>query len=321
MPMTLTLGGIVMSVLGLLIAFAGLPDRSAGLGLGSDLLQAGASIFAGGLVVAALGQVLRALREMGDRLEDAVYDLAAPKNSLNDELAAETPRPLPRAAAPARSAAVPSAPAIEQEEIETPRPTREPRAARPAPVAHEPLPSQQPQPAARAPRVSPSPARSAPRPELRRPEPMPDPEDRQEDMADDFQPRRSEPRWMRAQSETGDRGTQPTAVIPLSNRPTRATPTPVAPRREPSAPQPAPDLRRRVAPAAPPVQPEPPEPVEVSVVRSGIIAGMAYTLYSDGSIEAELPAGLVRFASLAELQAHVQRAGADEDGEPNAMQR
>jgi hypothetical protein len=86
---------------------------------------------------------------------------------------------------------------------------------------------------------------------------------------------------------------------------------------------PAPDIRRRPAPEAPPVQPEQPEPAEVSVVRSGIIAGMAYTLYSDGSIEAELPAGLVRFASLSELQDHVKRAGADDDSgyNPNASQR
>jgi hypothetical protein len=33
---------------------------------------------------------------------------------------------------------------------------------------------------------------------------------------------------------------------------------------------------------------------------------MAYTLYSDGSIEAKLPQGVVRFASVAELREHIE---------------
>jgi hypothetical protein len=52
-----------------------------------------------------------------------------------------------------------------------------------------------------------------------------------------------------------------------------------------------------------------------AVVRSGIIAGMAYTLYADGSIEAELPVGTVRFNSVAELQEHVKRSGAEGDAD------
>jgi len=56
-------------------------------------------------------------------------------------------------------------------------------------------------------------------------------------------------------------------------------------------------------------------PSGAAVVRSGIIGGMAYTLYSDGSIEAELPIGTVRFNSLAELQEHVTRTGAETDVE------
>jgi hypothetical protein len=54
-------------------------------------------------------------------------------------------------------------------------------------------------------------------------------------------------------------------------------------------------------------------PSGAAVVRSGIIGGMAYTLYADGSIEAELPIGTVRFDSLAELQEHVTRTGAEAD--------
>jgi len=33
---------------------------------------------------------------------------------------------------------------------------------------------------------------------------------------------------------------------------------------------------------------------------------MAYTLYADGSIEAQLPQGTVRFGSIAELRTHIE---------------
>ena len=44
------------------------------------------------------------------------------------------------------------------------------------------------------------------------------------------------------------------------------------------------------------------EPVPISVLRSGIVDGMAYTLFSDGSIEAQLPQGILRFGSITELR-------------------
>jgi len=45
----------------------------------------------------------------------------------------------------------------------------------------------------------------------------------------------------------------------------------------------------------------------VTVLKSGVVDGMAYSLYSDGSIEAQMPEGLMRFASLDELTAHIDR--------------
>src|SRR5262245_61667383 len=44
----------------------------------------------------------------------------------------------------------------------------------------------------------------------------------------------------------------------------------------------------------------------VSILKSGVVDGMAYTLYADGSIEAQLPQGTVRFGSIAELRAHIE---------------
>ncbi len=65
-------------------------------------------------------------------------------------------------------------------------------------------------------------------------------------------------------------------------------------------PEPKPDL-------AQPPAPEPPsEPV--AILKSGVVDGMGYTLYVDGSIEAELPQGTLRFASINELRDHLAKS-------------
>ena len=46
---------------------------------------------------------------------------------------------------------------------------------------------------------------------------------------------------------------------------------------------------------------------EVTVLKSGVVDGMAYSLYSDGSIEAQMPEGMMRFASIDELRAHLDQ--------------
>lgn len=45
----------------------------------------------------------------------------------------------------------------------------------------------------------------------------------------------------------------------------------------------------------------------VAILKSGVVDGMGYTLYVDGSIEAELPQGKLRFASINELRAHLEK--------------
>jgi hypothetical protein len=66
--------------------------------------------------------------------------------------------------------------------------------------------------------------------------------------------------------------------------------------------------------AAPPVRAQPrptiPPPANAgaasaTVYRSGVIDGMAYSLFMDGSIEAELPTGRVKFATIDELQQYL----------------
>lgn len=66
-----------------------------------------------------------------------------------------------------------------------------------------------------------------------------------------------------------------------------------APRHEEPAPEPEAEM-----PAAEPV----------AILKSGVVDGMAYTLYVDGSIEAELPQGTLRFASINELRAHLEKS-------------
>ena len=55
----------------------------------------------------------------------------------------------------------------------------------------------------------------------------------------------------------------------------------------------------------------PPTPNEdqppVTVLKSGVVDGMAYSLYSDGSIEAQMPEGMMRFASIDELRSHLDQ--------------
>jgi hypothetical protein len=83
--------------------------------------------------------------------------------------------------------------------------------------------------------------------------------------------------------------------------PEPAKPAPAA-ARPASAPEPA----RESEPVA--IRPTR-EPQAVSVLKSGVIEGMAYTLYSDGSIEADLPQGMMRFPSIDALRRHLAGQG------------
>jgi hypothetical protein len=44
-----------------------------------------------------------------------------------------------------------------------------------------------------------------------------------------------------------------------------------------------------------------------AILKSGVIDGMAYTLYTDGSITADLPQGTMRFSSVEALRAHLDK--------------
>jgi hypothetical protein len=130
-----------------------------------------------------------------------------------------------------------------------------------------PLPSVQPVP---IPAPVPAPPIASPRPEPPRPEPRPDPP-RVEQRPEPIRP------------ESPRREQRPE---PIRSEPVRAEPI----RPESLRPE---SLR--------------PEPRPVSVLKSGVIDEMAYTLFTDGSIEAQMPDGTMRFASIEELRQHLEK--------------
>jgi hypothetical protein len=83
-------------------------------------------------------------------------------------------------------------------------------------------------------------------------------------------------------------------------------------RREAAPDMPAPPFRPRESRPAdrrPESAPKPAAERGPAILKSGVIDGMPYTLYADGSIEAELPQGMVKFASVDALRAHLERHG------------
>jgi hypothetical protein len=80
-------------------------------------------------------------------------------------------------------------------------------------------------------------------------------------------------------------------------------PRPAEPRlTEPRLAEPSPPAADRYQPAA-----RPEDQPAVTVLKSGVVDGMAYSLYSDGSIEAQMPEGMMRFASIDELRTHLDQ--------------
>jgi hypothetical protein len=98
--------------------------------------------------------------------------------------------------------------------------------------------------------------------------------------------------------------------------PASSTSTPetnLAPAVQVPAPAPAPQPPPQPANGSEPVPQAAPAEIRheasggVSILKSGVVEGMAYTLYSDGSIEAQLPAGTLRFGSITELRNHIEK--------------
>jgi len=159
-----------------------------------------------------------------------------------------------------------------------------------------------------------------PAPMLRNPE---EPVDVAEDVSLSPQPaaepeakdERDIPAWMRSRPVTGKTDERRRSSIFDSMWPPEskmfeggdkdgagAAPEPPAPDAAEAAPEQP--LAAEPAPAA-----EKPKPRAVAILKSGVVDGMSYTLYVDGSIEAQLPQGTLHFASIHELRAHLEQNG------------
>jgi hypothetical protein len=103
-----------------------------------------------------------------------------------------------------------------------------------------------------------------------------------------------------AMSPVETAGQPPAAFDDAWPKPERARPGEISPQRR-SGRLPPTRAEANGGPAHSEDQPE------VTVLKSGVVDGMAYSLYSDGSIEAQMPEGMMRFASIDELRAHLDQ--------------
>jgi predicted lipid-binding transport protein (Tim44 family) len=320
MPQFLMIVGAILVLVGMGSIAAGAPDWVLGLSLGATLIQSGAIALVGGLILIALGMVLSVLQDLMKRLE-----VLAPAGTARAAAAPEErpaiPAPRPPAAEPLRSRE--TAPVSAGDEF--PRPPREalhgaepPRPRRERP--REPMPEE----GARVRRPGPS---APPGEEQQRRELPPPPSEEvparpraartldqaSEDIArmrsEYAAGRREEPPRPRREAGPIRPLPQPFARDERAQpfEPASESPEPYVPKFRPAETAPAPAPAPATAPAR--------AAAADTVVRSGVIGGMAYTLYADGSIEAELGIGTVRFDSIADLQDHVTRTGAEADGD------
>jgi hypothetical protein len=106
-------------------------------------------------------------------------------------------------------------------------------------------------------------------------------------------------------ASAGERQSRPDfdALWPKGPRPSRAAEAPAAPIAQESNATAIQSPQNADAPAPPKSQDG-----AISVLKSGVVNGMPYTLYSDGSIEAQLAEGTLRFGSITELRNHIEQS-------------
>jgi hypothetical protein len=314
MPQALLIVGATLVLVGLGGIVAGAPDWVLGLSLGDTLIQSGTIAFVGGTVVMALALVLGTLQRLLRRLESPAFTQSGRP--------AQTAR-----TAEARNSSAMSAPA-------GPEPEPEPHADAAPDRNNEALPEFSADDLFRSRREQGS--KSAEKPA------RPRREGSTLFVSDQQRPARRESQDLAGEGSarirrdrfpdfSGEETARPRDLsssarreeVPRARRelappspPPPLPPLPMLPdeRRRPRYPS---DAAAASEPPLPRFRPSAPSSAaaqpDTTVLRSGVIGGMAYTLYADGSIEAELPIGTVRFGSIAELQDHVLRTGAEAD--------
>jgi hypothetical protein len=317
-------GGFI-AVVGLALAGYGLPDKE--FSFGNTLIQSGVTAIVGGLIIVALGVVVAQLHRLAEALT-----IKSPIRST---------RPMDmfdNARAAAARAPFPSKPKAEM-------PAHEPRHDEAGYDRRDDAAVSSFAPSLRNPEeahvtvdddVSLSPQHPAPRPaEIEEAAPQAAAHDRDEpDMTDHHQEEALDAGWrpaaktaarpaptyfdamwpseakdvQPASSRSAEDDYKPFAPKPFEPKPL-FDPKPYEPKSFepkfdlPAQDEPAPELEAEMAEHA-----AEPEHQAVAILKSGVVDGMAYTLYVDGSIEAELPQGTLRFASINELRGHLEKS-------------
>jgi len=319
---------------------------------GNTLIMAGTTSVVGSMVMFGLAAAVRQLRRIADGTAPRQVPVRRQPSPETAEAPAAAPRQAPgprvpyppRAGADAREVrfeARPAAPAAEAPEatpVERPRPNAlgATRTSGDAPMMEEyeemtlapnrmaaavagrggaPTAEPRPSPAdimARLSNLAAAPGRPAPAPRSEPPRAAPPIEQRP--ASEQQRPNMFDALWpapRASQSETIARAPKTEPKVDMRPEPKlemRPEPKP-EPRFEP------PIGRERNEPAVnarEPMAPPANEPRPIAILKSGVIDGMAYTLYTDGSIEAELPQGTMRFASIDELRSHLEKTDRQE---------
>lgn len=304
-------------ILGAVIAAAGVVLIGPGLPFGgrdydASIVTPGAVAIVGGLILIGLALAVRVL----GRIEKALAARPLPHQVLQEEAAAsgiEEP-----AAAPAR---IPFPPKPVAEPVALPEPAIATPRVLPEDAALERLREKFPTLVRleNAPVVEDADVSLSPKPSVRPDEVVAEANSAVARQTNGATPARIEPR-LEVQARPASRPAQAKnfeAFWPKKQRPGQEAPAPAA--KQPAAQQPLPVEPvltpepvqfqfRELAPEPRPVTPAPEAPTTVSILKSGVVDGMAYTLYSDGSIEAQLPQGTLRFGSITELRNHIEQS-------------
>ncbi len=277
----------VAAVAGVGAILVGFPNYE--FGLGNTLIMSGAVAIVGAMIVFGLAATVRELRRVGRLLERPArqprpVDADGAARAGGRPGAAARPQPLSpgRRAPEQRLGPIPSAD----------RPAADFPPLRPSALdAGEPSVVDEVETVPLSPlgpgRSVPTPPPMSPPPEPRferRPEPAPAPSVRPQPAPSRSTRNIFDPNWSRG----GGGRSEP-------ERPERAAP-----------PQPE-EQANPFSEQTSASQPTPAQPMPISILKSGVIDGMAYTLYTDGSIEAQLPSGVMRFASIDELREHLEK--------------
>jgi hypothetical protein len=309
MMTVLMAAGVIVVAMGLAAIGFGIPVKE--FSLGNTLILTGTVAVCTGLIMLSLGLVVRELRAIGRRLGPANQPLAAPELP---PLAFPEPRPSPEPRLPPepRSVSEPR-PALES------RSNNDPNSDIPLFIRDQPVTGTAAEPVAAAPwQEDISRDRGRQRgnsPLLAEAETKP----RRSLLATSSSRRERERAALRPSDSTADDLTSAAPQARAAESAPRPTYDDAWPGQEPARPEPfrrsarAPasfsdpgdDVRPGADRAAPPEN-ETPAP-QVTILKSGMVDGMAYSLYSDGSIEAQMPEGMMRFASIGELRAHLDQ--------------